>query len=55
MLNQVIFSGLAMGCIYALVALGYVFVWNTMSEVNFACFWAANSAKVQNTGVSIAP
>ncbi|MCC6195350.1 MAG: branched-chain amino acid ABC transporter permease [Burkholderiales bacterium] len=36
MLNQVIFSGLAMGGIYALVALGYVFVWNTMSVVNFA-------------------
>ncbi len=36
MLNQVIFSGLAMGGIYALVALGYVFVWNTMAVVNFA-------------------
>lgn len=36
MLTQVIFSGLAMGAIYALVALGYVFVWNTMAVVNFA-------------------
>lgn len=29
-------SGLAMGAIYALIALGYVFVWKTMSIVNFA-------------------
>jgi branched-chain amino acid transport system permease protein len=36
MLTQVIFSGLAMGAIYALVALGYAFVWNTMAVVNFA-------------------
>ena len=36
MLGQVIVSGLAMGGIYALVALGYVFVWNTMGVVNFA-------------------
>lgn len=36
MLGQVIASGLAMGAIYALVALGYVFVWNTMNVVNFA-------------------
>lgn len=36
MLGQVIASGLAMGCIYALVALGYAYVWNTMAIVNFA-------------------
>jgi len=36
MLGQVVFSGLAMGAIYALIALGYVFVWNTMAVVNFA-------------------
>lgn len=36
MLGQVIVSGLAMGAIYALLALGYAFVWNTMSIVNFA-------------------
>lgn len=36
MLGQIVASGLAMGAIYALVALGYVFVWNTMSLVNFA-------------------
>ncbi|WP_236841959.1 branched-chain amino acid ABC transporter permease [Bosea sp. PAMC 26642] len=36
MLGQIIASGLAMGAIYALVALGYVFVWNTMNLVNFA-------------------
>jgi branched-chain amino acid transport system permease protein len=36
MLGQIIASGVAMGAIYALVALGYVFVWNTMSLVNFA-------------------
>ena len=36
MLGQVVASGLAMGAIYALVALGYAFVWNTMAIVNFA-------------------
>ena len=36
MLGQVIISGLAMGCIYALIALGYAYVWNTMAIVNFA-------------------
>jgi len=36
MLGQVIASGLAMGGIYTLVALGYVFVWTTMGVVNFA-------------------
>lgn len=36
MLGQVLVSGLAMGAIYALVALGYAFVWKTMNIVNFA-------------------
>ena len=36
MLGQVIASGLAMGGIYTLVALGYAFVWTTMGVVNFA-------------------
>ena len=36
MLAQITVSGLAMGAIYALIALGYVFVWNTMAIVNFA-------------------
>ncbi|MGK9051528.1 branched-chain amino acid ABC transporter permease [Neorhizobium petrolearium] len=36
MLGQVVVSGLAMGAIYALVALGYAFVWKTMNIVNFA-------------------
>jgi branched-chain amino acid transport system permease protein len=36
MFTQITVSGLAMGAIYALIALGYVFVWNTMAIVNFA-------------------
>ncbi|OED00826.1 hypothetical protein A9Z06_12810 [Rhizobium sp. YK2] len=36
MLGQVMMSGFAMGCIYALIALGYAYVWNTMAIVNFA-------------------
>lgn len=36
MLDQIVSSGLAMGAIYALMALGYAFVWNTMAVVNFA-------------------
>jgi branched-chain amino acid transport system permease protein len=36
MLAQVVLSGLAMGAIYALIALGYAFVWNTMAIINFA-------------------
>jgi len=36
MLDQIITSGIAMGAIYALIALGYAFVWNTMAVVNFA-------------------
>ncbi len=32
----VVISGFAMGCIYALVALGYVFIWNAMAIINFA-------------------
>jgi branched-chain amino acid transport system permease protein len=36
MLAQVVISGLAMGAIYGLIALGYAFVWNTMAIINFA-------------------
>lgn len=36
MLTQVVLSGIAMGAIYALIALGYAFVWNTMAIINFA-------------------
>ena len=36
MLSQIALSGLSMGAIYALIALGYVFVWNTMAIINFA-------------------
>lgn len=36
MIDQIVISGLAMGAIYALIALGYAFVWNTMAVVNFA-------------------
>lgn len=36
MLDQIVTSGLAMGAIYGLIALGYAFVWNTMAIVNFA-------------------
>src|SRR5436305_12883781 len=36
MLVQITASGLAMGAIYALIALGYVFVWHTVALVNFA-------------------
>ncbi len=36
MLGQVVVSGLAMGAIYSLIALGYAFVWRTMNIVNFA-------------------
>lgn len=36
MIGQIIISGLAMGAIYAIVATGYAFVWNTMAIVNFA-------------------
>jgi branched-chain amino acid transport system permease protein len=32
----VLISGVAMGCIYALVALGYAFIWNAMAIINFA-------------------
>ena len=38
MLAQVTVSGLAMGAIYALIALGYVSVWNTMAfQANGDC------------------
>ena len=36
MLLQVIFSGLATGSIYALVALGLALIYNTTEHVNFA-------------------
>lgn len=36
MLAQITITGLAMGAIYALIALGYAFVWRTMAIVNFA-------------------
>jgi len=36
MTGQIIVSGLAMGAIYGLIALGYAFVWRTMAIVNFA-------------------
>jgi len=36
MIGQIVISGLAMGAIYALIALGYAFVWKTMAIVNFA-------------------
>src|SRR6185369_15978322 len=36
MLDQIVISGIAMGAIYALIALGYAFVWNTLAVVNFA-------------------
>ena len=36
MTGQIVISGLSMGAIYALIALGYAFVWRTMAIVNFA-------------------
>lgn len=35
-LLQIVISGLAMGAVYALVALGYTLIWNAVSVVNFA-------------------
>lgn len=35
-LAQVLAAGLAMGAVYALVALGYTLIWNAVSVVNFA-------------------
>ncbi|HHY46913.1 MAG TPA: branched-chain amino acid ABC transporter permease [Firmicutes bacterium] len=35
-LVQQLISGLAMGCIYSLVALGYTFIWNAVGIVNLA-------------------
>lgn len=35
-LIQILIGGLAMGAIYALVALGYTLIWNAVSVVNFA-------------------
>lgn len=36
MLVQIVVSGLASGATYALIALGFVIIWNTASVVNFA-------------------
>ncbi len=36
MLTQIVVSGLANGSMYALIALGFVMIWNTASVVNFA-------------------
>ena len=35
-LLQIVIAGLAMGAVYALVALGYTLIWNAVSVVNFA-------------------
>jgi branched-chain amino acid transport system permease protein len=35
-LTQLLLAGLAMGAVYALVALGYTLIWNAVSVVNFA-------------------
>jgi len=35
-LLQILLTGMAMGAIYALVALGYTLIWNAVSVVNFA-------------------
>ena len=35
-LVQILISGLAVGAVYALVALGYTLIWNAVSVVNFA-------------------
>lgn len=36
LLIQQLIGGLAMGCVYALVALGYTFIWNAVGIVNLA-------------------
>jgi branched-chain amino acid transport system permease protein len=36
MLTQLVTSGLVTGCTYAVIALGFVIIWNTASIVNFA-------------------
>src|SRR4051794_35255146 len=36
MFFQLATSGIATGCAYALIALGFVMIWNTASVVNFA-------------------
>ncbi len=36
MLSQLIAAGLAMGCLYGIIALGFVMIWNTAAVVNFA-------------------
>ena len=35
-LTKILFAGLAVGCIYALVALGFVLIWKSTEVVNFA-------------------
>lgn len=36
MLSQLIVYGIATGCLYALIAVGFVLIWNTAAVVNFA-------------------
>lgn len=36
LLVQQVINGLAMGCVYALIALGFTMIWNTVQTVNFA-------------------
>jgi branched-chain amino acid transport system permease protein len=36
LLSNLLFSGIAIGCLYGLVALGFVMIWNTAAIVNFA-------------------
>ncbi len=33
---QLLFNGIALGCIYALIALGFVQIYNAVGSVNFA-------------------
>jgi branched-subunit amino acid ABC-type transport system permease component len=35
-MSQILLSGVAMGCIYALVALGFVLIYNATGGLNFA-------------------
>jgi branched-chain amino acid transport system permease protein len=36
LLSQLILFGVSMGCLYALIAIGFVMIWNTAAVVNFA-------------------
>lgn len=36
MLPQVIISGILMGCVYSLVAVGLTLIWGVMDIINFA-------------------